>query len=401
MSAERHYFPGNNTPLGFFSYYRFILGQREANKIICIKGGPGSGKSTFMKKIAAHFSELGENIDYLHCSADENSLDGVVLKDRNIALIDGTSPHITDPVTPGAVDKIVNLGEFWNEEGIAANKEEIIELNENCSEWYRLAYNYLNAAKSLFRSLEGIYDKAAEYSEIYRLAADIVAREYSGYDISFRPGREKKRFASAVTANGIVSYTESLLRNMKTVYLINSPTGYGNSSLMNIVKEGAIYRGFDVETFYCSISPDEKIDHLIVPELGIAFTTVNEYHDIEPWEIFIEEENCENIGSGNADGGSGKDSDKDIGRENEVYVAVPEIYMIDIGDYMDAVTIDKNAVIIESLGAEFDMLLDKAARALKKAKDTHLMVEDMYIPNMNFTRVGKTAENIIQELMEK
>ena len=29
------------------------------------------------------------------------------------------------------------------------------------------------------------------------------------------------------------------------------------------------------------------------------------------------------------------------------------------------------------------------------------MVEDMYIPNMNFTEVGKTAENIIRELMEK
>ena len=39
MSVERHYFPGNNTPLGFFSYYKYILGQREANKIICIKGG--------------------------------------------------------------------------------------------------------------------------------------------------------------------------------------------------------------------------------------------------------------------------------------------------------------------------------------------------------------------------
>ena len=116
MSAERHYFPGNNTPLGFFSYYRYILGQREAHKIICIKGGPGSGKSTFMKKTAKAFADLGEDIDYLHCSADEDSLDGVVLRNRKVALIDGTSPHITDPVTPGAVDKIVNLGEFWNED---------------------------------------------------------------------------------------------------------------------------------------------------------------------------------------------------------------------------------------------------------------------------------------------
>ena len=82
MSIERHYFPGNNTPLGFYSYYKYILGQREAHKIICIKGGPGTGKSTFMKKIGAAMAEKGEDIDYLHCSADENSLDGIVLKKR-------------------------------------------------------------------------------------------------------------------------------------------------------------------------------------------------------------------------------------------------------------------------------------------------------------------------------
>ena len=81
-----------------------------------------------MKRIGQRFAKLGEDIDYLHCSADENSLDGVILKNRKIALIDGTSPHITDPVTPGAVDKIINLGEFWNEEGIASNKEEIREI---------------------------------------------------------------------------------------------------------------------------------------------------------------------------------------------------------------------------------------------------------------------------------
>ena len=57
MSIERHYFPGNNTPQGFFSYYKYILGQREANRIICVKGGPGTGKSTFMKRIGQRFAE--------------------------------------------------------------------------------------------------------------------------------------------------------------------------------------------------------------------------------------------------------------------------------------------------------------------------------------------------------
>ncbi|WP_027398171.1 nSTAND3 domain-containing NTPase [Anaerovorax odorimutans] len=90
----RHMYPGNNTPEGFFSYYNYILSQREADKIICIKGGPGVGKSTFMKKIAEELLEDGYNIDFMHCSSDNNSLDGIVLRDKKIAMVDGTSPHV-------------------------------------------------------------------------------------------------------------------------------------------------------------------------------------------------------------------------------------------------------------------------------------------------------------------
>ena len=71
----RHIYPGGNTPEGFFSYYSYIMGQQEANRIICLKGGPGVGKSTFMRKIGEHFVEKGEDVDFLWCSSDPGSLD--------------------------------------------------------------------------------------------------------------------------------------------------------------------------------------------------------------------------------------------------------------------------------------------------------------------------------------
>ena len=368
MSVERHYFPGNNTPLGFFSYYKHILGQREANKIVCIKGGPGTGKSTFMNRIAEYFASMDEDIDYLHCSADENSLDGIVLKDRRIAVIDGTSPHITDPVTPGAVDKIVNLGEFWDEEAIAVNKSEIIDLNEETSRWYRIAYNYLSAAKSVYRSLEEIYNDASEDSEIYKVVADIVGSEYGDLDISLKPGKRKKFFASAITGDGVVNYITSLLGDMKRVYMIDSPVGYSNSSFMEIVTEGAIYRGLDVEVYYCPMCPEEKIEHIVIPELKTAFVTMNRYHDIQPWEIPAPDE-------------SGQ-----------------EIILIDMEDYMNILNIGKNSELIQSLNEEYDILLNKSVKHLSLARDTHLMVEKMYIPNMNFTQLSDMRDKLQAEL---
>lgn len=93
-NKERHMFPGGNTSKGFYSFYRYILGQEDANRIICIKGGPGTGKSSLMKKVAAHFLTKGYSIEYHHCSSDNNSLDGLVVKELKVAILDGTSPQV-------------------------------------------------------------------------------------------------------------------------------------------------------------------------------------------------------------------------------------------------------------------------------------------------------------------
>ena len=111
----KHVFAGGNTPKGFFSYYHYILSQEDANRIFCIKGGPGVGKSTLMRNIAMFMVDKGYDVELMHCSSDNNSLDGLVIKDINIALVDGTAPHIVDPKNPGAVDEIINLGDYWDE----------------------------------------------------------------------------------------------------------------------------------------------------------------------------------------------------------------------------------------------------------------------------------------------
>ena len=378
MSIERHYFPGNNTPKGFYSYYSHILGQREANRIICIKGGPGTGKSTFMRRIGEEFARQGEDVDFLHCSADENSLDGIVLHGKKAALIDGTSPHITDPSSPGAVDKIINLGDYWDENAIAVNKLKIIDSSEENSRWYRICYNYLNAAKSISRSLEELYNGAAECSELYRAIAEIVNTEFRDYDISLRAGRKKRFFASGITASGMVHYLETLLsgipgrtgddeRNWKRIYILSAPAGYSAAGFLEILSEGAICRGLDIEAYYCAMSPDEKIEHLLIPAVGTAFITVNPYHDLEPWEICTEG---------------------------------PEIVLMDAEDYMDSMKLEECRSLIESLQKEYDVLLHRAVECLEKAKDVHSEIEEMYVPNMNFAEIEKLRQKICEELQE-
>lgn len=369
MSVIRHYFPGNNTPEGFFSYYENILGQREAEQIICIKGGPGTGKSTFLKKVGERLASTGESIDFLHCSADENSLDGILLRDKKIAFVDGTSPHVIDPITPGAVDSIINFGEFWNDRKIADYKDEIISYSENTSRWYKLAYNYMAAAEKIYRSLAAVQEEGVEVSEIYKLAADVIGREYQKYDISFKAGRMKRFFATAITPSGNVNYVKSILDNMQKVYLINVPEGYGNVSFMNIVADGAVYRGFDVEAFYCPMDPRRKIEHLLVPELGLAFVTTNKWHDLEPWEICSDTENgC-------------------------------EITLMDIHDYQSAYFVEQNAPVLSKLSKLYQQMIEESISALSHAKENHDVVEKMYIRNMNFDKIDELVEKTVGALL--
>ncbi|HHY39366.1 MAG TPA: ATPase [Clostridia bacterium] len=85
-------FPGGNTPQGFYSFYDQII-TPDATRILVIKGGPGVGKSTFIRTIGDEMVKYGYDVEFHHCSSDNRSLDGVVIPAIGVALIDGTSPH--------------------------------------------------------------------------------------------------------------------------------------------------------------------------------------------------------------------------------------------------------------------------------------------------------------------
>ncbi|WDC83725.1 ATPase [Caloramator sp. mosi_1] len=88
----KKYFASANTSAGFVSYFDYVLKGRD--KIYIIKGGPGCGKSSFMHKIGYELEAKGFDVDYVYCSADMDSLDGIVINDLNIAIVDGTAPHV-------------------------------------------------------------------------------------------------------------------------------------------------------------------------------------------------------------------------------------------------------------------------------------------------------------------
>ena len=111
--AVTQYFLGGNTVRGFVSFYSgFCRGPEDF--LWVIKGGPGCGKSSFMKTIGRAAEEKGLDVEYVLCSGDPESVDGVYFPALHTGYADGTAPHVLEAVTPGAAGLYLDLSRFYD-----------------------------------------------------------------------------------------------------------------------------------------------------------------------------------------------------------------------------------------------------------------------------------------------
>ena len=98
-------FLGAATPIGPIDYVPSIT--EGLLKRYFIKGRPGSGKSTMLKKIAIEAEMRGYNVEIYHCGLDPHSLDMVVVRELGFAIFDSTAPHEYFPERDG--DEIIDV----------------------------------------------------------------------------------------------------------------------------------------------------------------------------------------------------------------------------------------------------------------------------------------------------
>ena len=93
MAQVTNFFVGANSGEGFRNLFPEMVDIEDTYDFMVLKGGPGVGKNTFMREIGRCAEEAGLAVEYLWCSGDPDSLDGVVIPELRCAVADGTSPH--------------------------------------------------------------------------------------------------------------------------------------------------------------------------------------------------------------------------------------------------------------------------------------------------------------------
>lgn len=274
MENFKKYFLGANSCESFVSHFGDCYLAEQGYNVYIIKGGPGTGKSSLLKRIGAKALDKGLTVDLCPCSSDPDSLDGLILPQLKTVLLDGTAPHVVEPKYPGVCEELVNLGEFWDSKKLKANKEKIMLASAENKLYHKKASAYLSALGVIMRENLALQRDATDIKKVTSFT-DALCKKY------LKPkgfyGTEQVRFLSAVTPKGVVSFPKTIESSCKTMVIIKDNKGFVASLVCEAFRKNALSCGYDIISYKSPFLPSLIYEHIVIPELSLAVVCENSY----------------------------------------------------------------------------------------------------------------------------
>ncbi len=269
-TGKNAYFAASNSVSGFRSYYAEVFDAARIGRVYAVKGGPGTGKSCFLRDVAEYAESLGWEGEYVYCSSDPNSLDGVVLSAygrSGIALIDATAPHVYEASLPGAREEIVDLGAFWNADLLSSFVEEIQRLNAEKKNAYARAYRYLAGFGEVSRNRDALVEPYVKKEKLRGFAEKLMQGVPRGKGFLPSPA-----LMHSIGMRGEVGF-DTYFAEARRLYLIEDCRGSAQY-LMQALGEIARDRALSIRISHDPVE-HEKLDGLFLCESGVAFAVAD------------------------------------------------------------------------------------------------------------------------------
>lgn len=351
------YFLGANTGNGFYSLFDELYVSSDKGRLYVIKGGPGTGKSSVMKEIANEAEKRGYEVERIYCSSDPDSLDAVIIPELKTSIADGTPPHTIEPKYPGAVEQIVNLGDFWDAGYLQSKAENIKEKGFECSSYHKSSVRFLKAYSSMINDNKRIVSNCIDSEKLTDFAHRFALREFKEKG---KKGSVKRRFLSAVTPKGITLFDETVKQLCDRVICIDDEYGIVSNILLTFLGKTALANGYDTVVCPCITDPKRKIDHLIIPEKRLCIFTENNCHKL----------------------------DGDVSKT------------VSAKRFLNTAELKKHSARLSFNHRASAEMLDEAVLSLANAKAVHDELEKYYIEAMDFDLVKEKTHSLINEIFD-
>ena len=349
MNAE--FFLGANSGNGFYSLYdNFCCSDGDFLQLI--KGGPGGGKSGFMRRIGAAAEDKGYDVEYILCSGDPDSLDGVYIPELKVGYADATAPHIMEPIHFAFDSNYVNLGEFCRR----SVNSDIGEYFRLYKEMYACAYSYLSSAATNKKADNFELFDADTVKKIKMRVQNLVKLCIGKHASPSENSDISRRFISCISCKGKITKQRTIEKLCKQICLVDDRLGRAHIFLREAA-DAAIDSSQKVILCPDPLIP-ERLEAVLLPYIGTAFVSGSIMPYDKPWRhIRID---------------AMADSDVLRSRREEIKC---------------------NRKLYSSA-------MDMAVYYLSQAKCYHDLLENQYKPNMDFDGLNKFTSDEINRLFK-
>ena len=248
--SDMKIFLAANSAEGFISHFGDCYDPADGWKAFIIKGGPGTGKSSFMKKVREKALKNNIVVDEIYCASDPSSLDGLILPEKKTVIMDGTSPHVVEPRLPGVCECILDFGSFWDSRILEKERDIILSLTKENKKLHKNASRYIKAAGEvmlveLFRGKRDTRQSSEDFKSI-----PTVGQE----------GKRRNFFLGGITPQGIKYFKNFSAED--TIYT-------DKAELLSLLAKTAQERGHEVIVFKNPVLPGLLTDGVYIPSLSL------------------------------------------------------------------------------------------------------------------------------------
>lgn len=337
-------------PDGFISCFDRLIPEGTLRRMIVLKGGPGVGKSTFMRRVHAALCQDGAPSTLYFCSGDPDSLDAVAVPDAGLLILDGTAPHTVDPKIPGARDGILNLGAFLNEEAMRPRLGQIKDVMADHAACSRRARACLAAARALCEDNAALVASAVDDARQERMLRALIRTT-----LCDAAPQDAAPFARPVITDAVTPKGELCLiaenAQPRVIRLVRH-WAMDLTPVLRRLSQSVQAAGYAVEEHLCPAVPGRLL-HLTIPALRTLVTT----SDLLPSEQLFDFAAC-----------------------------APQSSLL------------RHECALEQGRAAVKMHVHRAVSSLAQAKQLHDELETFYVPNMDFAKWQQALDETLASL---